>query len=111
MTEYKWTIERINTIEQPVSGYVAEVFWELTGQCGEAKELIKDSTKFKFDATKTIIPFDQLNENVVIGWVHDLLGEQTIARYEKNVQSKLDSVLNPKVEPSEKQLPWSATLK
>jgi hypothetical protein len=87
------------------------VFWTLTGESGQAKESIKESTNFKFDSTKQVIPFNELTEDVVVNWVQNSLDEQTTARYKENVQSKLDSVLNPIVEPSEKQLPWSATLK
>jgi hypothetical protein len=109
MTNYTWTIDRINTLQQPVSGYVVEVFWTLTGESGQVKESIKESTNFKFDSTKQIIPFNELTENIVVDWVQNSLGELTVARYKQNVQSKLDSVLNPIVEPSEKDLPWSAT--
>ena len=53
------------------------------------------------------MPYDQLTEGVVIGWVQASLSEQGIANVEANVQGQIDSQINPPVSPANTPLPWA----
>jgi hypothetical protein len=51
----------------------------------------------------SFIPFDELTEDVVIGWVKAQLGEEQVAALEANIAAQLDALLNPTTTTG---LPW-----
>jgi hypothetical protein len=108
MTTYTWAVNNMYTVQQPDPNYVVNVLWTLTGVDGTTTASAFGNTQFDSNQSSTFIPYDQLTEVVVIGWVQNALGEQGIANYEANVQGQIDSILNPPVSPENTTLPWSA---
>lgn len=106
MTNYTWTIDYMYTLQQPDPNYVVNVLWTLTGVDGATTSSIQGSTQFDFNQSGTFIPYAQLTEAVVIGWVQTNLGEQGVANCEANVQGQIDSILNPPASPTKTPLPW-----
>jgi hypothetical protein len=53
----------------------------------------------------TFIPYDDLTEEIVIGWVKDEMGANQVAAYEAAVQGQIDAQINPT---HASGLPWSA---
>ena len=109
MTIFKWTIDRMYTVNQPDPEYVVNVLWTLTGDQQGTIASIGGSTQFAppADANGNFTPYDQLTQEQVIGWVKEALGPQGVANYEANVQGQIDSILNPPVSPQDTPLPWS----
>lgn len=109
MTIFKWTIDRMYTVNQPDPEYVVNVLWTLTGDQDGTIASIGGSSQFAppADANGNFTPYDQLTQEQVIGWVKDGLGPQGVANYEANVQGQIDSILNPPVSPQDTPLPWS----
>ena len=107
MTTYAWTINSMYTVQQPDPNYVVNVLWTLTGVDGTATASIGGNTMFDSNQSGTFIPYDQLTEAIVIGWVQTSLGEQGIANNEACVQGQIDSILNPPVSPANTPLPWA----
>ena len=107
MTTYTWTINQMFTIQQPDPNYVVNVIWTLTGVDGEYTASIGGNTVFDSQQSDTFIPYNELTEQIVIGWVQTNLGEQGIANYEANVQGQIDSMINPPVSPQNTPLPWA----
>ena len=107
-TTYAWTINSMYTIQQPDPNYVVNVNWTLTGVDGATTASIGGNTVFDSTQGSSFVPYDQLTEATVIGWVQASLGEQGIANYEANVQGQINSILNPPVSPANTPLPWSA---
>ena len=108
MTTYTWTIDAMYTLQQPDPNYVVNVIWTLTGVDGTVNARVGGNTTFNSVQSTTFIPYDQLTQEIVIGWVQADLGEQGIANFEANVQGQIDSILNPPVSPQRTPLPWSA---
>jgi hypothetical protein len=96
------------TVQQPDSDYVVNVLWTLTGVDGTTTASIGGSTIFESNQSGTFIPYNQLTEAIVVGWVQAQLGEQGVANTEACVQGQIDSILNPPVSPENTPLPWSA---
>jgi hypothetical protein len=107
-TTYTWTIDNMYTVQQPDSDYVVNVLWTLTGVDGTTTASIGGSTIFESNQSGTFIPYNQLTEAIVVGWVQAQLGEQGVANTEACVQGQIDSILNPPVSPENTPLPWSA---
>ena len=106
-TTYTWTIAQMYTLQQPDPNYVVNALWILTGTDGTTTASISGGTMFDSNQSSTFIPYDQLTEAIVIGWVQASLGEQGIANYEANVQGQINSILNPPVSPQNTPLPWA----
>jgi hypothetical protein len=105
MTTYTWTINAMYTLQQPDPNYVVNVLWTLTG-VDTVAATAQGNTTFDSQQSGTFIPYDQLTEEVVIGWVQAALGADGIANYEANVQGQINSILNPPVSPQNTALPW-----
>ena len=54
--------------------------------------------------TNQFIPYDQLTEATVIGWI----SEQDISNAQACVQGQINSMITPPVSPQNTPLPWSA---
>ena len=102
------TIDAMYTVQQPDPNYVVNVIWTLTGVDGEYTASIGGNTVFDSQQSDTFIPYNELTEQIVIGWVQTNLGEQGIANYEANVQGQIDSMINPPVSPQNTPLPWAS---
>lgn len=109
MTIFKWTIDRMYTVNQPDPEYVVNVLWTLTGDQDGTIASIGGSSQFAppADENGNFTPYDQLTQEQVIGWVKDGLGPDGVANYEANVQGQINSILNPPVSPQDTPLPWS----
>lgn len=108
MTTYTWTINAMYTVQQPDPDYVVNVVWTLTGVDGEYTASIGGNTLFDSQQADPFIPYNELTQEIVIGWVQNNLGPQGIANFEANVQGQIDSMINPPVSPQNTLLPWSA---
>ena len=106
MTTYVWTIDAMYTVQQPDPNYVVNVLWTLTGDQNGTVASIGGNTQFDSQQSSPFIPYDQLTQDIVIGWVQAALGPDGIANYEANVQGQINSILNPPVSPQNTPLPW-----
>lgn len=107
-TQYTWTIDRMYTLQQPDPNYVVNVLWTLTGVDGQYTASIGGNTMFDSNQSGTFIPYADLTQEIVIGWVQNNLGPQGIANFEANVQGQIDSMITPPVSPENTPLPWAA---
>lgn len=106
-TVFSWSVDAMYTVQQPDPDYVVNVIWTLTGVDGQYTASIGGNTTFNSDQASPFIPYDQLTEAIVIGWVQANLGEQGIANYEANVNGQIESMKNPPVSPANTPLPWA----
>ena len=104
MTTFTTTINRMYTLQQPDPDYVVNALWTVTGVDGEYTASIDGNTQFSSDQANPFIPYDQLTEATVIGWIP----AEQIASAQACVQGQLDSLANPPVSPQNTPLPWSA---
>jgi hypothetical protein len=93
------------TLQTPDPDYVVNVLWQVTGVDGTYTASIGGNTQFNSaDQEGAFVPYDQLTEEVVIGWIP----ANQIASAQACVQGQLDSMANPPVSPANTALPWSA---
>lgn len=105
---YTWTINSMYTMQQPDPDYVVNVLWTLTGTDGTHTASIDGNCRFDSDQESEFVPYDQLTEEIVIGWVQNALGENGVANMKANVDGQIGSIVNPPVAPQVTPLPWSA---
>jgi hypothetical protein len=105
MTTFTTTINAMYTLQTPDPDYVVNVLWTITGVDGEYTASINGNTQFdSSQAPETFIPYDQLTQSIVIGWIP----ANQIESAQACVQGQLDSMANPPVSPENTPLPWTA---
>ena len=104
MTTFTTIITAMYTLQQPDPNYVVNVLWEVTGVDGEYTASIGGNTTFDSNQSPSFIPYDELTEATVIGWIP----ENAIASAQACVQGQLDSLITPPVSPANTALPWAA---
>ena len=105
MTTFTTTITAMYTLQQPDPNYVVNALWRVTGVDGQYTAFIDGITQFNSaDQQGAVIPYDQLTQAIVIGWIP----EQNISNAQANVQGQINSLITPPVSPANTALPWSA---
>lgn len=104
-TTFTTTITAMYTVQQPDPNYVVNALWEVTGVDGVNTASIQGSTQFNSaDQTGTFIPYANLTEATVIGWIP----AQDISNAQACVQGQINSMITPPVSPENTPLPWGA---
>ena len=101
-TQFTWTIDQMYTLDTPEPGFVVNVLWTVTGVDGQHTASIDGNSQFTMQEG-TFIPYDQLTEATVIGWIP----AEQIASAQACVQGQLESLANPPVSPANTPLPWT----
>ena len=84
---------------------VFTVHWTLNGTDGTYNGSVYGSAGLTLDPEATYVPYTDLTEAQVIGWVKDALGEESVTGYEANVAQQIADQQDPPVVTP--QLPWS----
>ena len=109
---YVWTINSLYTVQAPQPDYVVNCIWTLTGTDSSTPPNVASiggNTVFNVkESDPNFVPYAQLTEATVIGWVQASLGADGIANYEANINGQIESIINPPVSPANTPLPWNA---
>ena len=110
VTTWTWSITSMQQWPSGTNaGYVVNVNFTLTGTDETHTASIGGNVQYPVsDAQAGFVPYAQLTQATVIGWVQESLGEQGIANFEANVQGQINSLENPPVSPTTQPLPWTA---
>ena len=103
MTTFTTTITAMYTVQQPDPNYVVNALWEVTGVDGANTASIQGNTMFDSNQSSTFIPYANLTEAIVIGWIP----ADAIASAQACVQGQIDSLVTPPVSPENTPLPWA----
>ena len=104
MTTFTTKIKAMYTLQQPDPNYVVNAIWEVTGVDGDNTASIGVNTQFNSaDQEGAFIPYDQLTEATVIGWIP----ESAIESAQACVQGQINSLITPPVSPANTALPWA----
>ncbi len=97
-----WTIQ--NMTRTTDTGFVIEVAWACTAQQDSASAFHGGTTTYLNNPDEPgFIPYDQLTEEIVLGWVYAALGDQK-AEIEASLTAKVEKQLHPV---TQNGLPWA----
>jgi len=102
-TTFTTRITAMYTLQQPDPNYVVNALWEVTGVDGANTASIGGNTQFDSQQSETFIPYANLTEAIVIGWIP----ESAIESAQACVQGQIDSLITPPVSPANTALPWA----
>jgi hypothetical protein len=109
MTKYTWTITNLYT--QTIDGkedYVVNAIYDVVGVEGDYTASLSNIARFSTDNVETFVPYADLTNEIVIGWIQDELGVDGVANLEACIQGQIDSEINPPVSPENTPLPWAS---
>ena len=106
-TTYTWTVNDLWTVPNPTPDYVVQAKYTVDGTDGTYSGTISSTAQFSVSPDQTTyIPYADLTEAIVIGWIQAQPGVTT--SMEGCVQGQIDAQINPPVVPQNTPLPWSA---
>lgn len=110
---YTWKVTNLLTINANTSepSYVVTAMYLLIGTTEvDGKIYSSDlSNAAFFDVKETdpdFIPYEDLTEEMVVGWIQTQLGAELIANYEASIAGQIEQQINPPVSPVPTPLPW-----
>lgn len=101
-----WKIEKIDCISQlgDLSNVVYTIHWRVYVSEGDNVASVYGSNEIEISSESTFIPYEQLTEEVVLGWTFGALGEDGKATAELGATSALEQMLAPKIISND--VPW-----
>ena len=107
MTTYTWAVTALYT--QTVADendYVVIANYEVVGVDGDYTASLSNIARFSTESVSPFVPYEDLTNEIVIGWIQDELGETGVSNLEACIQGQIDSQINPPVSPENTPLPW-----
>ena len=93
----------VNTLERELAdGYVKKVIYRVKGIDGE-EEKARATGEVQLEKPETLIPYKDLTESTVLGWIKTKLGTDKVAAIEKSLEDEI-ALINTPVEATGK--PW-----
>jgi len=111
MTTYTWNVTALYT--ETVDGeqnYVVIANYEVTGVDGTYSAYLSNIARFSTASVTPFVPYEDLTNEIVIGWIQDELGVDGVSNLEACIQGQIDSQINPPVTPQNTPLPWATPL-
>lgn len=106
MTTFNWLVKTLlTTTIEGEQDYVVIANYDVIGTDGEYSASLSDSARFSTANIDNFIPYDQLTNEIVVGWIQALLGVDGVANLEASIQGQIDSQINPPVTPEVTPLP------
>ena len=108
MTTFTWAVTALYT--ETVAGeqdYVVIANYLVLGGDGTYGAEISNIARFSTENVDNFVPYEDLTEATVIGWIQAELGVDGVANIEACIQGQIDSQANPPVVPQNTPLPWA----
>lgn len=108
MTTYNWAVTALYTETVATEqDYVVIANYTVIGVDGEYTASLSNIARFNTASVSPFIPYADLTEDIVIGWIQADLGVDGVANLEACIQGQIDSQINPPVVPVNTPLPWA----
>jgi hypothetical protein len=109
MTTYNWNVTALYT--ETIAGeqnYVVIANYEVVGTDGTYSASLSNIARFSTENVDNFTPYEDLTNEIVIGWIQAELGVDGVSNLEACIQGQIDSQINPPVVPQNTPLPWAA---
>jgi hypothetical protein len=108
MTTYNWNVTALYT--ETIAGeqnYVVIANYEVVGTDGTYSASLSNIARFSTENVDNFTPYEDLTNEIVIGWIQDELGVDGVSNLEACIQGQIDSQINPPTVPQNTPLPWA----
>ena len=98
MTTFNWQVVDMERLTS--DGFVVVVHYNVNATDGTYQASTYGTTSYTQTPGETYIPYEDLTQPIVVGWVQEALGKDTV---EMSLQGQIDALKNPV---QESGLPW-----
>ena len=98
MTTFNWQIVQMDRLTS--DGFVVVVHYNVSAVDGDYQASTYGTTSYTQTPGETYIPYADLTQEVVVGWVQTAIGKDTV---EASLQGQIDALKNPV---QESGVPW-----
>jgi hypothetical protein len=108
---YIWTVTGMSTLPSPpapISDYVVWATYTVTGTNNATPPItasIPSNAQFTVVSSENPIPYDELTQEIVLGWIQNQAGTQSIMQ--ELIDSQIYALENPPINPEPTPLPWT----
>ena len=97
MITYNWNCKTvdIHPQEEGETNVVYNVHWIVTGVDGDYSSKAIGTQTVLLSEDGTFIPFEDLTNDVVVGWTKEAMGEEGVAQVEASIASTIESLITP----------------
>ena len=93
----------VNTLERELAaGYVKKAIYHVKGIDG-SEEKARRTGEVELEKPKTLIPYKDLTQDTVLGWIKAKLGTDEVAAIEKSLEDEIALINTPVTEEGK---PW-----
>lgn len=107
MITYTWKVtDMLANTQGGNPDFVVQTRWTKTGTDSDTGLIgvFSGATPFKYDPSSAVIPYDQLTEAIVLGWIQGVVAANP--SYADHIDSQIAKQLNPN-KAAEVPLPWA----
>ncbi len=106
---YTWKVTGIKVKDEgPNANAVVQTYWTKTGEDEDGiTGTFNGATPFTSTTMpegSTFVPFAELTEETVLGWIQDVVVDNYETHVDEQIQKQIDAIKNPVTEPT---LPWA----
>ena len=108
MTTYTWAVTSLYT--ETIAGeqnYVVIANYEVVGVDDTYSASLSNIARFSTESVSPFVPYEDLTNDIVIGWIQEGLGVDGVSNLEACIQGQINSQINPPVTPQSQPLPWA----
>jgi len=107
MATLSWKVDNIEVkpVEGELTDVVYTVYWRLYAEESGTTVSNYGSVLIPLAEEGEFIPFEELDEATVIGWVHSVMGPATVQSIETSTLAELQAILSPEL--VNKPVPWA----
>jgi len=97
MTTYDWNCKTVDVHpqEEGETNVVYNVHWIVTGVDGDYSATNIGTQIVPLSEGDTFIPFEDLTNEIVVGWTKEAMGEEQVKAIETSIASQIEEEINP----------------
>ena len=97
MITYDWNCKTVDVHpqEEGQTDVVYNVHWIVTGVDGDYSATNIGTQVVPLDPESTFIPFEDLTNEIVVGWTKEAMGEEQVASIEASIAGQIEALINP----------------
>lgn len=105
---YTWKVDNLTTLETTIANdYVVGVNFNVIGTEDSHSYNFGGYQTFEVKAVENFVPFAELTEEVVVGWVKEHLPADQLTFIETKIAEEIESQKNPTPSPVTRMAPWN----
>ena len=106
-TTYTWSIAALecSNTDDAFPAKVITAHWRLDGTFADTSAGVYGTVSFAEPEAASYVPYADLTQDQVIGWVEAALGDEEVASLKANIDTQIADLIAPPVE--NKPLPWA----